>query len=565
MKVIIVGGVAGGASAAARLRRMDENAQITVYEKGPYISYANCGLPYYIGGDITDKYDLLLETPDTFKQRFNIDVFVNHKVVAINKEKKQVTVEDLTTGKQLIDTYDKLVLSPGAEVIVPPLPGIDSPLIFTLRTVPDTLKIKDFIANNKPQSVLIVGGGYIGIEMAENLTQAGLRVTVAELTDHVIAPLDYDMASEVHQYLRHKGVTLLLNQGVQSFATVASKITATVAGKPYEFDMVLMSVGVKPDTKFVVSSGLKLSSRGAILTDEHMLTSDSNIYAVGDAVAVKNYVTGEEGYIPLAGPANKQGRIVADNLVGIPSTYKGTQGAAILKVFDMNIATTGLNETAIKKAGIAYDKIYNFDANQAGYYPGGTNMTIKLLFEKVTGKILGAQIVGFKGVDKRIDVLSVAMRGHLSVDDLTDLEIAYAPPFAAAKDPINMTGYLAQNVLHGVIKQYYVEDLCQIPSDGSVTFLDVRSPGEFRRGHIEGAINIPVDFLRENLHKLDKGKKIYVNCQSGFRSYLACRILSQLGYDCAHLAGGYRLFQILDNEAVVETGLKGRCGRLLKK
>ena len=560
MKIIIVGGVAGGASAAARLRRLKEDAQIVMYEKGPYISYANCGLPYFVGGEITDREDLLLQTPEDFKQRFNIDAKVSHEVLSIDKVHQTVTVKNLLNGTVFTDAYDKLILSPGAEPVVPPFEGLPSPLVFTLRTVPDTLKIRAFIDKEKPKNVLIVGGGYIGVEMAENLSHAGLHVTVAELMDHVIMPLDFDMAAEVHQYLRSKDISLLLNQGVQSFLTQGKKVKVKISDIFYEFDMVLLSVGVRPDTKFVASTGLTLGQRGAIVVDEHMLTSDPNIYAVGDAVTIKNFVTQQEGYIPLAGPANKQGRIAADNIAGIPSTYKGTQGTAILRPSDMVVATTGLNETVVSKMGLPYDKVYNFDANQAGYYPGGTNMTIKLIFDKTNGKIYGSQIVGFAGVDKRIDVLSTAIRSGLTVHDLVDLELAYAPPFSTAKDPVNMTGYMAENVLDGTVKQYFIENLCDLPLDGSVTFLDVRTPDEFKRGHLDHAINIPVDDLRERLDELDITKKVYVNCQSGFRSYLACRMLSAHGFDCAHLAGGYRLYRVLDKEAEHEGGLRGRCG-----
>ncbi len=564
MKIIIVGGVAGGASAAARLRRLKEDATIVMYEKGPHISYANCGLPYYVGGEITDQEELLLQTPEDFKQRFNIDARVNHEVLSIDKAKKEVTVVNRISGKTFVDTYDKLILSPGAEPVVPPFEGLPSPLVFTLRTVPDTIKIRKFIEREKPKTVLIVGGGYIGVEMAENLSHAGLQVTVAELMDHVIMPLDFDMAAEVHQYLRSKDISLLLNQGVQSFQTQGKKVKVKIADIFYEFDMVLLSVGVRPDTKFVAATGLALGQRGAIAVDEHMLTSDPNIYAVGDAVTVKNFMTQQDGYIPLAGPANKQGRIAADNIAGIPSTYKGTQGTAILRLFDMVVATTGLNEGAVSKLGLPYEKIYNFDSNQAGYYPGGTNMTIKLVFNPKDGKMYGAQIVGFAGVDKRIDVLSTAIRSGLTVHDLVDLELAYAPPFSTAKDPVNMTGYMAENVINGTIKQFYIENICQLPIDGSVTFLDVRTPAEYKRGHLETAINIPVDELRDHLSELDKNKKIYVNCQSGFRSYLACRILTAHGFDCAHLAGGYRLYRVLDKEAEHEGGLRGRCGMPVK-
>lgn len=548
MKTIIVGGVAGGASAATRLRRLDETAEIVIYERGPFISYANCGLPYFVGGDIANREELLLETPETLKLRYNIDVHIHQQVLSVNPLAHEVSVQNLINGDIYTDHYDKLVLAPGAEPIIPPLPGVDSPLIFSLRTVPDTVRIKNFISKEKPESVLIIGGGYIGIEMAENLTKAGLQVTVAEMTDHVIPLLDYDMAALVHQHLRAHGVKLLLGESVKSFVTGGASIKTTIGDQTYEYDMAILSVGVRPDTKFLASSGLKMTPRGAIITDTHMQTSDPDIYAVGDAVSITNFVTGQDSYIPLAGPANKQGRIAGDNIAGLSSTYKGSQGAAILRVFDRTVATIGLTEVAIQKTGIKYHKIYCYHGSSASYYPGSADMTIKLYFEQGSARILGAQIIGQAGVDKRIDVISVAMRAGLSAEDLADAEIAYAPPFSAAKDAINIVGYMAQNVNQGLVKQFYIEDADKLPRDGSVTILDVRSAGEFRRGHLEGAINIPVDYLRDNLISLSQTKPVYLYCQSGFRSYLALRILAQKGFQAAHLAGGYRLFSLVESE-----------------
>jgi len=560
MKVIIVGGVAGGASAAARLRRLNEQAEIILLERGAYISYANCGLPYYVGGEIEDRDDLTLQTPESFYNRFHVDVRVLQEAVAIDPARKLVTVKNHKDGTTYEENYDALILSPGAEPVVPPLPGVQDERVFTLRTIPDTLKIRAYIDEKHPKQAVVIGGGAIGMEMAENLLAAGLHVTVVELSDHLIAPLDFDMAAEVHRYARKKGLNLLLGQGVKAIEAVGSGLLVKTEGQALPADLVLLSVGVKPESRLAREAGLQVNPKGAILVDEHMRTSAPGIYALGDAVQVTNFVTGQPAFIPMAGPANKQGRIAADNICGIPSVFKGTQGALILKLFDMAIAATGLNETAAKAAGIAYDKVYAYGASHATYYPGATNQTIKLLFSPEDGKVLGAQVVGFQGVDKRCDVLNTAIRAEMTVYDLTELELCYAPPFSSAKDPVNMAGFMAENLLTGKVKQYHWHDVSCLPTDGSVTLLDVRTGEEYERGHIEGTVHIPVDELREHLEELEPKKPVYVNCQSGLRSYIACRILTQNGFDAYNLAGGYRLYASVIGEQPGKDGLTHPCG-----
>ena len=559
MKVVIIGGVAGGASAAARLRRLDEEAEIVLLERGDAISYANCGLPYYIGGDITEEGALTVQTPQGFRSRFRIDVRTGEEAVSIDRERKSVAVRK-KNGAIYTEAYDVLLLSPGAEPVRPPLPGLDDPRVFTLRTIPDTLRIKRFIEEKRPRTALVVGGGYIGAEMAENLARAGLQVTIAELADHLIPPLDYDMACGVHQYLRSKGIRLLLKTGLSGLIPEAGGLRANLGTEAPLFDMVLLSVGVRPDTRLAREAGLPLNSKGAILVDEHMRTADPAIYAVGDAVEIRERVTGGAGYIPLAGPANKQGRIAADNIAGGGSVYRGTQGSAVLKLFDMTVATTGINEETARRAGIPFDKVYTLSPSHATYYPGATNISLKLLFEQGSGRLLGAQLTGFDGVDKRCDVLATAVRAGMTAFDLTELELAYAPPYSSAKDPVNMAGFVAENVLTGKVKQYHWHDVDTLPRGGAVTLLDVRTSGEYARGHIEGARHIPLDSLRSRLAELDKGKPVYVNCQSGLRSYIACRILTQAGFDCFNLAGGYRLYESVIRETSFDTRPAGPCG-----
>ncbi|MCL1917470.1 MAG: FAD-dependent oxidoreductase [Peptococcaceae bacterium] len=557
-KIIIVGGVAGGASAAARLRRLDETAEIILFERGEYISFANCGLPYYIGGEIKSKAALTLQTPDSFHARFRVDVRIHHEVTAIDRQAKSVLVTHLQTGEHFSETYDTLLLSPGAGPIVPNIPGMNSPQVFTLRNIPDTYKITEFIARTRPQNAVVVGGGYIGVEMAENLTRAGLAVTTVELADQVIAPLDYDMACDVHNHMRSKGVTLILNNGVQSIQETGVNAKAvTGAGAPrlkvtlthgeLFTDMLIMAVGVKPESALARSAGLEVNPRGGILVNTRMQTSDDAIYAVGDAVEVTDFVTKQPAMIPLAGPANKQGRIAADNICGIPSQYEGTQGSAILKVFDMTIATTGINEKTAKRLGLNYDKSFTYSASHAGYYPGAVSMSVKTLFDKTTGALLGAQITGFEGADKRCDIFATAIRAGMTAHDLTKLELCYAPPYSSAKDPVNMAGFVMENLLTHKVKNFHWHDVESLPRDGSVILLDTRTQGEYAQGHIEGFINIPLDELRDHLSDpnaaaLDKNKKVYVTCQVGLRGYIAARILTQNGFDAYNLSGGYRLY-----------------------
>lgn len=555
MKTLIIGGVAGGASAAARLRRLDESAEIIILERGEYVSFANCGLPYYIGGVITNKNNLTLQTPESFRARFNIDVRVNSEAVKITPDAKTVTVKNLRSGETYTESYDDLILSPGAEPIRPNIGGIDSEIVFTLRNIPDTLRIKEYIQSQKPKSAVVIGGGYIGVEMAENLKEAGLEVSVAELADHLIAPLDFDMAADVHRYIKSKGIKLYLNNSVKAI----NGRTVVLQDGEIHADMVILSVGVRPETALAQECGIKTNQRGSIVVDRHMKTNIPNIYAVGDAVEAEDFITKKPAFIPLAGPANKQGRIAADNIVGIASEYKGTQGSAVLKLFDMTVATTGANEKSAKAAGIDYDKAYIYSGSHASYYPGANNMSIKALWDKKTLKILGAQIVGFDGVDKRMDVLASAIRFGAKITDLIELELCYAPPFGSAKDPVNMLGFVAENIVSGKIKQIFWHDIESLPRDGSATLLDVRTVTEFSRGKINGFINIPLDSLRSRLNEIPKGKPVYVHCHSGLRSYIACRILSGNGYDCFNLAGGWRLYESVINERTVPEYICTEC------
>ncbi|MDD6097513.1 MAG: FAD-dependent oxidoreductase [Oscillospiraceae bacterium] len=539
MKTVIIGGVAGGASAAARLRRLNEHDEIIILERGDFISFANCGLPYYIGGEITDKRMLTLQTPESFRSRFNIDVRIKNEAVKIIPEKHIVQIRRVDSGEVYEEGYDRLILSPGAKPIRPNIKGIDQPHVFSLRNIPDTMKIKSFIENEAPKKAVVVGGGYIGVEMAENLANAGLEVAVVELADHLIAPLDYDMAADVHQYIQSRGIELYLKNGVTE---IAEKEVVLQTGN-IPADLVIMSVGVTPETDLARKCGISVNGKGSIIVNSRMQTSHPDIYAVGDAVEVKDLVTGSPAFIPLAGPANKQGRIAADNISGIPSEYSGTQGSSVLKLFDMTIAATGLNEKRAKETGIEYDKSYTYSASHASYYPGAENMSVKVLWDKQTHKLLGAQIVGFDGVDKRMDVLAAAIRFGAKVTELKELELCYAPPFGSAKDPVNMVGYVAENVISGKVKQFFWNDVEALPRDGSVTLLDVRTKSEAARGMIGGFVNIPLDDLRDGLENIPKDKPVYVYCHSGLRSYIACRLLSGYGYDCYNLAGGWRLYE----------------------
>ena len=560
MKVVIVGGVAGGATAAARIRRLDEQAEIVVFERSGYISYANCGLPYYIGDVITDPDELTLQTPASFWKRFRVDMRVRHEVQSIDAENKTVSVKNLETGEVFAESYDKLVLSPGAKAVIPEVPGVDSDKIFTLRTVEDTFAIKDYIRANNPKSAVMVGGGFISVELAENLRELGMDVTIVQRPKQLMNPYDSDMAAFIHSEVRKHGIKLCLGHAVEGFAEadggldVLVKDAAAIHG-----DMVILAIGVAPDTALAASAGLETGMKGSILVNDRMETSVKDIYAVGDAVQVKHFVTGNDTLIPLAGPANKQGRIAADNICGGDSRYAGSQGSSVIKIFDLTAASTGINEAAAKKAGIETDKVILSPMSHAGYYPGGKVMTIKVVFEKNTYRLLGAQIIGYEGVDKRIDVLATAIRCGMKATELKDLELAYAPPYSSAKDPVNMAGYMADNVSKGVLKQWFVEDEPMLPRDGSVTLLDTRTVREFSRGHVEGFKNIPVDELRERIGEIEQGKPVYVICQSGLRSYISCRILAGYGFDAYNFAGGFRFYDAVNNDrALIERALP--CG-----
>ena len=549
MKVIIIGGVAGGATAAARIRRLDENAQIIVFERSGYISYANCGLPYYIGGVIQDKNDLTLQTPESFWRRFRVDMRVKHEVIAIRPEEKTVQVRNLNTGDVFEESYDKLIISTGAKPTQPRLPGVGLEKLFTLRTVEDTFKIKEYIDKNNPKSVVLAGGGFIGLELAENLREIGMDVTIVQRPKQLMNPFDADMAAFIHGEMRKHGVKLALGHTVEGFEEKDGGVDVLLKDEqPLHADMVVLAIGVTPDSALVKEAGLELGIKGSIVVNDRMETSEKDIYAVGDAVQVKHYVTGEDALISLAGPANKQGRIVADNVCGGDSRYLSSQGSSVIKVFDMTAATTGINETNAKKAGLDVEKVILSPMSHAGYYPGGKVMTMKVVFEKITYRLLGAQIVGYEGVDKRIDVLATAIHAGMKATQLKDLDLAYAPPYSSAKDPVNMAGFMIDNISKGVLKQWFLEDVDKLPRDGSAVLLDTRTVGEYSRGHIDGFINIPVDELRERLDEVEKGKPVYVICQSGLRSYIATRILAENGYECYNFAGGFRFYDVVIND-----------------
>ena len=544
MKVVIVGGVAGGATAAARIRRLDESAQILVFERSGYVSYANCGLPYYIGGVITDSEELTLQTPESFWERFRVEMKIRHEVTAIHPEQKTVTVRNLETGAVFEESYDKLLLSPGARPTQPDLPGIGLDRLFTLHTVEDTFRIHDFIRQQKPHSVVLAGGGFIGLELAENFREQGIEVTIVQRPRQLMSPFDPEMAAFLHAKMRKKGIRLMLGSSVEGFQEKSGTIQVLLKGEePVSADMAILAIGVTPDTPLAREAGLELGIKGSILVNDRMETSAPDIYAVGDAVQVKHFVTGEAALISLAGPANKQGRIAADNICGGDSRFSGSLGSSVIKLFDMTAASTGINERTAKAAGIDCGKVYLSPSSHAGYYPGARVMTMKVLFEKETFRLLGAQIVGYDGVDKRIDVLAAAIHAGMSALQLKDLDLAYAPPYSSAKDPVNMAGFMIENISRGYLKQFFWDELDTLPTDGSALLLDTRTKEEFDGGHIDGFLNIPVDELRERLGELETGKPVYVICQSGLRSYIACRILMQHGFDCRNFSGGYPLYQ----------------------
>jgi NADPH-dependent 2,4-dienoyl-CoA reductase/sulfur reductase-like enzyme/rhodanese-related sulfurtransferase len=561
MKVLIIGGVAGGASAAARLRRLDESAQIVLLERSGYVSYANCGLPYYIGGVIKDKGYLTLQTPESFRERFNVDVRVRNEAVAIHTDNKTVEIKDLDSGKIYEESYDKLILSPGAKAVKPEMEGIHSDRIFTLRTVEDTYRIREFIDEHGPKRAVVVGGGFIGLEMAENLIHQGIETTLLQRSGQVMPPLDADMAFQVHAYLRKKGLDLRLNTPIDHYEDREDRIKVVLKEKdPIEADMVILGIGVLPETTLAKEAGLALAAKDSILVNDKMETSVPDVYAVGDAVEVKHFVTGQQALIALAGPANKQGRIAADNIMGRDSRYAGSQGSSVIKLFDMTVATTGINEKTAQKSGVKYDKVVIFPPDHAVYYPDPTNMMMKTLFDPDTGKILGAQIVGFGGVDKRIDVMATAIRAGMTGADLEELDLAYAPPYSSAKDPVNMTGFTIENVRSGLVRQFHWEDLEKIISDENAILLDVRTDYEVRYGHLPGSTHIPVDELRERMDELDKSKDIFLYCQTGLRSYVACRMLAQNGYRCSHLSGGFEFYTYIASESCYDEAPAHGCG-----
>ncbi|MFC4798278.1 CoA-disulfide reductase [Neobacillus sp. GCM10023253] len=540
-KVIIVGGVAGGATAAARLRRVSEDVDIILVERGEHISFANCGLPYYIGETIKDRSKLLVQTVKEMSERFKLDIRNLSEVMSIDPENKKVTIKNLQNGEVYQQTYDKLLLSPGARPIVPPIPGLnENQTLFTLRNIPDTDKIKNYVDSQNPKKAVVVGGGFIGIEMAENLVDRGIEVTIIEMANQIMAPIDFEMASILHTHLKEKGVKLILENGVQSFANQGKKVILS-DGTEIETDMTILSIGVRPENELAKTAGLELGERGGIITNEYLQTSNEDIYAVGDAVEVVDYISGTKAMIPLAGPANRQGRIAANNMMGKKEKYKGTMGTSIAKVFDLTVAATGNNEKTLKRLGVSYEVVHIHPSSHAGYYPGAAPIALKLIFDKENGKIFGAQAVGADGVDKRIDVIATAIKGGLTIEDLTNLELSYAPPYSSAKDPVNMAGYVASNIMEGELEMVQWHEIDKIVADGGL-LIDVREPMEREFGFIEGSINIPLNDLRNRLEELPKDQTIYVSCQVGLRGYLASRILKNNGYQVKNVDGGWKTY-----------------------
>jgi CoA-disulfide reductase len=540
-KIIIVGGVAGGATAAARLRRISEDVEIVLVERGEHISFANCGLPYYIGETIKDRSKLLVQTVKGMSDRFNLDIRNLSEVLSINPETKNVTIKNLRNGEVYEESYDKLLLSPGARPIVPPIPGLnENTTLFTLRNIPDTDKIKNHVDNNNPKRAVVVGGGFIGIEMAENLVDRGIEVTLIEMANQIMAPIDFEMASILHTHLKEKGVHLILENGVQSFAEQGKKVVLS-DGTEIQTDMTILSIGVRPENELAKTAGLELGDRGGIVINEYLQTSNEDIYAVGDAVEVVDYINGTKAMIPLAGPANRQGRIAANNMMGKKEKYQGTLGTSIAKVFDLTVAATGANEKTLKRLGVNYEVVHIHPSSHAGYYPGAAPIALKVIFDKETGKIFGAQAVGADGVDKRIDVIATAIKGGLTVEDLTNLELSYAPPFSSAKDPVNMAGYVATNIMEGELEHIQWHEVDEIVSEGGL-LIDVREPMEREFGFIEGSINISLNDLRNKLMDIPKDKTVYLSCQVGLRGYLATRILKNNGYHVKNVDGGWKTY-----------------------
>jgi NADPH-dependent 2,4-dienoyl-CoA reductase/sulfur reductase-like enzyme/rhodanese-related sulfurtransferase len=542
-RVVIVGGVAGGATCAARLRRLDEEAEIVILERGPYVSFANCGLPYYVGNVIQEESRLLLASPALFRERFNIEVRTQNEVLAIDRAASAVSVRDLETGRKYSEPYDALVLSPGANPIRPPWPGIDLPGIFTLRTVPDSREIRHWIDEKKPHNAVVVGGGFIGLEMAENLAHRGIAVTIVELANQVMPPLDPEMAEYAKQRLESRGVSLALGDAVAKFeqGTNGCLNVHTQSGKAYEADLVVLAIGVRPETKLARDAGLELGERGGIRVDSQMRTSDPRIWVVGDAVEVRNRVTGQWELIPLAGPANRQGRVAADTISGRDAHFDGVQATAVCGFFDLTVALTGATEKSLRRAGLdGFESIYLHPGNHVGYYPGAQAIHLKLLFRKSDGLVLGAQAVGEEGVARRIDVIATAVQMKATVFDLEEAELCYAPQYGAAKDPVNMAGMIAANVVRGDAQIAPWDQL----NSTEAFLLDVRQPNEFDAGSIPGSVNIPLGQLRSHLGELPTDREIWINCGVGQRAYYACRILSQHGLHARNLSGGYSTYRV---------------------
>jgi NADPH-dependent 2,4-dienoyl-CoA reductase/sulfur reductase-like enzyme/rhodanese-related sulfurtransferase len=580
MKYVIVGGVAGGATTAARLRRIDEHSEIIIFERGAHISYANCGLPYYIGETIKERDELFVQTPELFRTVINVDVRVRTEVVSIDRENRQVAVRNLETGEEYAESYDRLVLSPGAEPVRPPIPGINSPGIFTLRSVPETDAIKDFVDGEKPRRAVIVGAGFIGLEMAENLHERGVFVTIVEMAQQVMNVLDYEMAAQVHQHLKIKGVEFYLQDGVAAFELLGAGDAAPAgnpaedgwaprlrirlkSGRSIDADLVILSIGVRPESGLAKEAGLPIGRSGGIVVNNFLQTEDPDIYAVGDAIEFRNPVTGIPGITYLAGPANEQGRICADNIVfGNKRTYAGSIATAIAKVFDITVASTGASEKTLSSAGIKYQSVITHRANHAGYYPNAIPLSIKLLFDRETGKVLGAQIVGYEGVDKRIDLIASVVRRGGTVDDLIQIEHAYAPPYSSAKDPVNIAGYVAENVKMGLSRHVHWHSI-QGCDQREIQLIDVRRPDEFAAGTIEGSINIPHYEIRHRLEEVDKRRTVVLFCLAGQRAYMAERVLRQNGFeDVLNLSGGYKTYEYAvqkqGNEDIFEKDIIGR-------
>ena len=538
MKVLIIGGVAAGASAAARLRRLSEDAEIIIVERSGYISYANCGLPYYVGGVIESKTALTLQTPESFWSRFRIEARVNTEALSIDRKGKTVHLRDLISEKEYTESYGKLILAPGAEAIVPPFPGIDSKRIYRLRHTEDAFILKE--AALKAKKAIVIGGGFIGLETAENLRHMGLDVMIIQLLDHV-SNLSFDMAQIIHEEIRKNGIDLHLEEGVKSFEEKDDSISVITDKGSYNADFAVLAIGVRPDSKLAKDAGLETDRRGSIIVSDTMRTSDEDIYAAGDAVSIRNAVSGEMGMIALAGPANKEGRIAADNIAGYDSHYRGASGVSAMKVFSLTAASAGITEENAKRLGLDYDVAITYQADHASYYPGSQMMMLKLVYEKTTGRVLGGEAVGRNGTDKRIDRISMAAAMGMTVEDLVDLDFAYAPPYSSAKDPVNILGYIASNKMKGILEEFRAEDIPSLDKSSSM-LVDLRTEEEVKGGLIEGAVNIPLDSLRDNLDKLDKSKTIYVYCRSGQRSYIGYRILKGHGFRAKSLSGGYLMY-----------------------